>query len=161
MYLSPRRRLFDLQEFNDIFNIDYNKVGDIELDEKDPTYHTFKSYTKTATLSDVKVKGSVSRGDFPEKIKKQYVKIDETDAFSIIEDNTYREVNIKKGQWSDEAENWHQWQMAFTRQNYPGYEYTNEALRKHDEELMKTPEPEHHIEVIKPIVSGNKYGLKK
>ena len=26
---------------------------------------------------------------------------------------------------------------------------------------MKTPEPEHHIEVIKPIVSGNKYGSKR
>ena len=161
MYLSPRRRLFDLQEFNDIFNIDYNKVGDIELDEKDPTYHTFKSYTKTATLSDIEVNGSISRGDFPEKIKKQYVEIDETDAMSWIEDNTYREVNIKKGQWSDEAEKWHQWQMAFTRQNYPEYTYTNEALKKHDEELVNTPEPEHHIEQIKPIVSGNKYGSKE
>ena len=161
MYLSPRRRLFDLQEFNDIFNIDYNKVGDIELDKKDPTYHTFKSYTKTATLSDVEVNGSVSRGDFPEKIRKQYEEIDETDAMSWIEDNTYREVNIKKGQWSDEAEKWHQWQMAFTRQNYPNYKYTNDELKKHDEELVNTPEPEYHIEQIKPIVSGNKYGSKE
>ena len=48
--------------------------------------------------------------------------------------------------------------MAFTRQNYPGYVYTNEALRKHDEELMKTPEPEHHIEVIASIVTGKQIG---
>jgi hypothetical protein len=51
--------------------------------------------------------------------------------------------------------------MAYTRNAYANkgeYTYTNKALQKQDVELLKTPEPEYVTEVMKPIVSGNKYG---
>jgi hypothetical protein len=35
-----------------------------------------------------------------------------------------------KWQWSNEAEAWHQWQLAYTRQNLSSYTYTNEALKQ-------------------------------
>jgi hypothetical protein len=65
---------------------------------------------------------------------------------------------MKNGQWSDEAEAFHQWEMAFTRQNFPGYKYSNTELQAHDIELMTKPRPYYVIDILKPIVSGNKYG---
>ena len=155
-FLSPRRRLFDLSDYDTFLKDNYNKVGEVSLNEDDVTYHEFKSYTKTATLTDLNILGSVATSDLPESIKSQYGDVDETDAMSWLGDNTYREIKLKSGQWSDQAEEWHQWQMAWTRQNLPGYEYKSEALRKLDEEKISKPAPPHHIEVIKPIVSGNK-----
>ena len=70
-------------------------------------------------------------------------------------------MKFKNGQWSNEAEAFHQWNMAYTRQNFPGYEYVNEDLRAHDEALVKTKEPKYVIEVMKPIVSGVKFDEKK
>ena len=155
-FLSPRRRLFDLSDYDTFLNDSYNKVGEVSLNEDDVTYHQFRSFTKTATLTDLNILGSVATSDLPESIKSQYNNVDETDAMSWLGDNTYREIKLKSGQWSDQAEEWHQWQMAWTRQNLPGYEYKSEALRKLDEEKISKPAPPHHIEVIKPIVSGNK-----
>jgi len=157
-FLSPRRTTFDSPEFNTFLNQQYNKAGEIQLSPTDPGYHLHKSHVNTVTLQDVVVAGSVSNiKDLPEDIKEAYLKTNEADAFSLIMDTTFREVKLKNGQWSEEAEDWHQWQMAYTRQNMPGYEYSNKALEKHDVALLSTPEPEYVSDVLKPIVSGNKH----
>ncbi len=144
-FLSPRRITVNFPELNNWFNDNYNSAGDIKLQPGDYGYHEFKDYARTFTLTDVEV----TDGFYPET--------NEADAASWMTGDLYREVKIKNGQWSDEAEDWHQWQMAYTRQNLPGYEYTNEALRKHDEALVSQPEPKYKIEILKPIVSGNKF----
>lgn len=154
-FLSPRRTTFDSPQLNTFLNQEYNKVDGIELDKGDYGYNEFKSYTKTVTLTDVKLAGSLSN------ILEAYGATNEADAASWLMDNTYREVKVKNGQWSDEAEKWHQWQMAYTRQNVPGYKYTNPALEAHDKDLLTKPAPKHKIEVLKPIVSGNKFGENK
>ena len=146
-FLSGRKTTFDSPEFNSFHNQEYNKADGIQLAPTDPGYHTFKPYMNTVTLKDVTVRG----------------KINEADAGSWIMDNSYRDVKLRNGQWdlNSPAEIWHQWQMAYTRNalaNREDYTYTNKALQKHDVELLKTPEPEFVTEVMKPIVSGNKYG---
>lgn len=162
-FLSPRRTTFDSAEYNTFLNQQYNKVGDVQLTPKDPGYHLYKSYTKTVTLNDANIVGSVAMlKNIPEEIQKKYRKeAKETDGFSWIMDNTYKEVKLKNGQWSDEAELWHQWQMAYTRQNMPGYEYASEALKKQDAELVSKPAPKYVTEVLKPVVTGNRNNLNK
>jgi hypothetical protein len=145
-FLSPRRITVNSDEFNNLFNKQYNTVAGVELTPDDYGYHEHKNFAKTLTAADVNVTDSF------------YPKSNEADAASWIMDATYKEVKLKNGQWSDEAEDWHQWQMAYTRQNVPGYTYRSEALRKHDEKLVQQPEPKYVIDVLKPIVSGNKFG---
>jgi len=147
-FYSPRETLFDSPQLNTFLNQNMNKVGNTQLVPGDPGYHIFKSYTRTFTASD-----NIIAGTLANYISK-YGDTNETDASSIMMDGTYREVKIKNGQWSKKAEAWHQWQMAWTRQNYPGYVYKNTDLQKADAALVKTPEPDHTIEIIKPIVSG-------
>jgi hypothetical protein len=144
-FLSPRRVTPDFKGFNDWLNNEYNIAGDITLQEGELGYHEHKSYAKTFTAKDI----TVVNGFYP--------KTNEADAASWIMDGTYREVKIRNGQWSDEAEAFHQWQMAYTRLNVPGYKYKNEALRKQDEKTIAKPMPKYTIEVLKPIVSGNKF----
>ena len=148
--LSPRRTTFDSPEFNSFLNDEYNLVDDIALTPEDPGYHEHKSYINTVTLTDVKLLTDLYDAK----------PFEETDGASIVMDNTYREIKLKNGQWSTEAEIWHQWQMAYTRQNLPGYKYTNEDLRKHDITLVKTREPNFVTEVLKPIVTGTRNGNK-
>jgi len=150
-FLSPRRTTFNTDEFNTFLNQEYNTVDGIHLQASDYNtpgelgYHLHKNYATTVTVADIKLKH--------EFYQKAY---DETDGFSIIMDNTYREVKTKNGQWTTKAEIWHQWQMAYTRQNIPGYKYISEALKAHDIQLLKRPEPNYVTEVMKPIVSGVK-----
>jgi hypothetical protein len=153
-FLSPRRITFDSPELNTHLNQKYNMVNGVMLEKGDPGYHFHKPYTNTVTLFDVETAGSLSN------IMAAYSKTNEADAASWVMDTTYREIKLKNGQWSDSAEAWHQWHMAYTRQNYPGYVYSKEnaALEEHDIALVKTKEPYHKIEILKPIVSGNKYG---
>ncbi|MCI4435493.1 MAG: hypothetical protein JHC33_01605 [Ignisphaera sp.] len=151
-FLSPRRTTFDTPEFNTFLNQNLNKIGEINLKPTDPGYQQFKAYTNTVTFKDITTAGSLSNAI------SAYSKTNEADAMSWLMDGTYREIKLKNGQWSEEAEAWHQWQMAYTRQNYPGYTYTSDNLKRHDAALVKTKEPKHVIEVLKPIVSGNKYG---
>ena len=151
-FLSPRRTTFDTPEFNTFLNQNLNKIGEINLKPGDPGYQQFKAYTNTVTFKDVTIAGSLSN------VNKAFSKTNEADAMSWLMDGTYREIKLKNGQWSEQAEAWHQWQMAYTRQNYPGYTYTSDNLQRHDVALMKTKEPKHILEVLKPIVSGNKYG---
>jgi hypothetical protein len=145
-FLSPRRITVNSDEFNNLFNSEYNTVAGVQLTSEDYGYHEHKNFAKTFTAADVEVTDSF------------YPKTNEADAASWIMDGAFKEVKLKNGQWSDEAEVWHQWQMAYTRQNVPGYKYKSEALRKHDEALIEQSEPKNFIEELKPIVSGNKFG---
>lgn len=148
-FMSPRRTTFNLSEHNTFLNGNENKVGEIELTSKDPGYHEYKSYANVVILKDVNL------------VSNLYSKINEADAFSLIMDNTYKEVKQKNSQWTTEAEAWHQWQMAYTRQNMSGYVYTNSKLKEKDTALLKTPEPIFVTEVLKPIVSGSKNNQNK
>jgi len=154
-FLSPRRTTFDSAELNTFLNENFNKAGDIQLSPGDPGYTEFKSHTNTISVTDVTLAGSLSN------VIPAYAKTNEADAASWLMDNTYREIKIKNGQWTDEAEAFHQWQMAYTRQNFSGYKYTNSALENYDKELISKSAPKHKIEVLKPIVSGNKFGENK
>jgi len=145
-FLSPRRITVNSDEFNNLFNSEYNTVAGVQLTSEDYGYHEHKNFAKTFTAADVNV------------IDSFYPKSNEADAASWIMDGAFKEVKLKNGQWSDEAEDWHQWQMAYTRQNVPGYTYRSDALRKHDEALIEQSEPKNFIEELKPIVSGNKFG---
>lgn len=159
-FLSPRRRTFDHPEFNNKLKEIYNNVDGIELTEGTPGHHNYKSYTNTVTFNDVNIIGSISTlENLPEELKEAYVKTNETDAASWIMDNTHKEVALKEGQWSDEAEAFHQWHMAYTRRAFDKKgikSYSSEALRKHDDKLLASPIPSHKLAVRKPIVSGNK-----
>ena len=154
-FLSPRRTTFDSPEYNTYLNENDNVAGDIKLSPEDPGYQAFKSYTNTISVKDIKLAGSLSN------LVKAFANTNEADAASWLMDGTYREIKKKNGQWSDEAEAFHQWQMAYTRQNIPGYKYTNPALEAQDKALVSKPSPKHTIEVLKPIVSGNKFGENK
>ncbi len=153
-FLSPRRLTVDFPELNSALNRDYNKAGKIDLDPEELGYHTFKPYTNTVTISDVEVVGSLAN------INSAYAKTNEADAASWITDNTYREVKIKNGQWTPEAEAWHQHEMAYTRlklQEKGLYQYKNLRLREQDVVESGKPSPKFITEVLKPIVSGNKF----
>lgn len=150
-FLSPRLTTFDTPEYNTWLNENMNVAGDVELASTDPGYHSYKAYANTITVSDVNVAGSLSN------LVENYSDTNEADAMSWISDGAYKEVKLKNGQWSNEAEAFHQWQLAYTRQNLPGYTYSNDTLEAHDKELLSGPAPKHTIEVLKPIVSGNKY----
>lgn len=148
-FLSPRRTSFDSPEFNSFHNQQYNKVGEIELKSGDPGYHLFKPFVNTVTFTDVKLADGTN----------------EADAASFIMDNTWREVKMRNGQWDyKNAEDWHQWQMAYTRQALDKREDVkwnydkNDKLKAQDEKTLESPEPEYVTDVLKPIVTGNKYG---
>ena len=162
-FLSPRRTTFDSPEYNTYLNNNVNTANGIQLKEYkynpytekwegDPGYHVHKSHTDTITVKDIKVAGSLSA------INELYGDTNEADAVSWLMDTTHREIKLKNGQWDLQGpeEKWFQWEMAYTRQNFPGYEYTNEALRTQDAELVSTPRPKYTTEILKPIVSGNK-----
>ena len=151
-FLSPRRTTFDSAEYNTYLNNNLNVIDGIQLKEGDPGYHLYKSHTDTITVKDIITAGSLSA------INKVYGNTNEADAVSWLMDTTHREIKLKNKQWNLQGpeEKWFQWEMAYTRQNLPGYEYTSEALRARDAKLMETPRPKYTTEILKPIVSGNK-----
>ncbi len=84
-FLSPRRMTVDLVEFNSFLNDNVNNADGIKLDPKDPGYHTFKSYTKTITLNDVKVASSLANNpNLSKEVRKAFLDITEADASSIL-----------------------------------------------------------------------------
>ena len=169
-FFSPRRTTIDSPELNTFLNEDMNKAGDVQLLPEEPGYHEAKSWMDTVTVNDVIVAGSVANmQNVPKEVRDAFAKTNEGDASSIMMDGTYRELKIKNGQWNIKGveEAWHQWQMAYTRQNLPSsvFKYSDDArgkaLEKHDVALLKTKEPNYKIEVIKPIVSGVTNGVNK
>lgn len=155
-FLSQRRRSFDSREYTNFLNRDMNKVDGIQLTPNDPGYHEFKPYLRTITTNDVYTVGNLANSNKP--YANAYARNNETDASSRMSPTAYREVKKRNGQWPQEAEDFHQWQMAWTRQNWPNYTYTNRELEAHDIELVKKRCPNYIIDVLKPIVSGSKYG---
>jgi len=147
-FLSPRRTTFNSPEFNEFLN-DTNTVNGIELTPDDYGYHEHKDYASTVTLKDVELDTV------------RYEGVNEADAFSYVIDVAYREVKNKNGQWSESAEAWHQYEMALTRKSLSDkgvYKYTNKQLKIADEKALLEPQPEHVIDITKPIVSGSQYG---
>ena len=167
-FLSPRRTTFDSPGINTFLNEEMNNAGDVQLLPGEPGYHEHKAWMDTVTVNDVNVVGSVANMlNVPKEVRDAFAKTNEGDASSIIMDGTYREMSIKNGQWNIKGveEAWHQWQMAYTRQNLPGFKYSEDArgkaLEKHDIALLKTKQPDHKIAVVKPIVSGVTNGANK
>ena len=169
-FFSPRKTTIDSPQLNTFLNEDVNNAGDIQLLPGEPGYHQSKAWMDTVTVSDVNVVGSVANmPNVPKEVRDAFAKTNEGDASSIIMDGTYREMKIKNGQWNIKGaeEAWHQWQMAYTRQNVPSsvFKYSDDArgkaLEKHDIALLKTKQPNHKIEVVKPIVSGVTNGANK
>jgi len=166
-FLSPRRVTFDSVEYNNFLNRDKNKAGQIELsatDEKGnvtPGYHTHKSYANTITITDDTIVGSLANVMAVYGEKKGKGAINVADSASWLMDNTYREIKLKNAQWGDEAEAFHQWQMAYTRKQLAAkglYEYPKDGeLKQYDAALTSKPSPKFVLEVLKPIVTGNKY----
>ena len=157
-WLSPRRITVDYPQFNQFLNDKYNDpTEDTSLDVNDKFRYTFKSYVKTVTLNDVN-----PASEFVQKFEGY----DEADGFSVILDGAYREVKLKNGEWSNDlAEPWFQWNQSYARQKMAAkklYDYRdNKALEKHDRETISKPEPQFVTEVLKPIVSGSKFGLNR
>ena len=164
-FLSGRRRTFDMVEYNNFLKDKYNSVDGIELDEKTPGYHGYKSYTNTITFNNVDVVGSIATlPNIPKEIKDAFAETDETDAMSWLMDNTHKEIALKEGQWSDQAEAFHQWHMAYTRRAFDKKgikKYTSDQLKAKDAKLLESPMPKHKLAVRKPIVSGNKNNKKE
>ena len=167
-FLSGRRRTFDTPEYNNFLKRQYNSVGDIKLDEKAPGYHNYKSYTNTVTFSNINIVGSVAMmPNVPSEIKEVYAKTDESDAMSWLMDNTHKEIALKEGQWTPQAEAFHQWHMAYTRRAYDArkdiaWTYgDNTELKAKDAALLKFDMPKHKLAVRKPIISGNKADKKE
>jgi hypothetical protein len=157
-WLSPRRITVDYPQFNQFLNDKYNDpTEDVSLDVNDKFRYTFKPYVKTATLNDVN-----PASEFVQK----FYGYDEADGFSIIIDGAYREVKLKNGEWSNDlAEPWFQWNQSYARQKMAAkklYDYEgNDALKKHDQETIAKPQPPFVTEVLKPIVSGSKFGVNR
>ena len=164
-WLSPRRITVDYPQFNQFLNDKYNNpTEDISLDANDLFRYTFKSHVKTVTLNDVN-----PASEFVQKFEGY----DESDGFSIMLDGAYREVKLKNGEWSNDlAEPWFQWNQSYARQKLSkikkadgkfvyNYDKKNPALEKYDEALIKKPEPVFVTEVLKPIVSGSKFGVNR
>jgi len=163
-WLSPRRVTIDHPEFNKFLNNRYNDITeDISLEAEDLFRYTFKSYVKTITLNDVN-----PASEFVQKFEGY----DESDGFSIMLDGAYREVKLKNGEWSNDlAEPWFQWNQSYARQKLSKikkdngdfvYNYDkNTSLEKYDAALIKKPQPPFVTEVMKPIVSGSKFGVNR
>lgn len=150
-FLSPAKKTFDFAPYNAYLNRKNNTVGEnINLTNTDFGYHKHKDHLNTVVISDVMLAGSMSN------YLNSYSRTDGTDGFSWISDTAYKEVLSKNGQWGDEAEAFFQWQMAYTRQNIPGYTYTDKALFEYDVKLLKSEAPAYYLKVLKPIVRGAK-----
>jgi hypothetical protein len=153
-FLSPRRITVDFDELNNHYTKTRNMVNGVAIVEGELGYHQYKGYARTITA-----KNMIIAGKFYSTLG--ITDTDEADAASWLNPNTYREVKDKNGQWSDEANAFHNWQMAYARQKLSAkgdYIYKSDALKVNDAELIKTPRPEYFIDVLKPIVSGSKAG---
>jgi predicted NAD-dependent protein-ADP-ribosyltransferase YbiA (DUF1768 family)/DNA polymerase III epsilon subunit-like protein len=166
-FLSPRRRTFNHPEFNNHLKRTYNSIDGIALQKGTPGHHEYKAYANTATFNNVDIVGGIATlPNIPDSIKEAYTKVDETDAISWLMDNTHKEIALKEGQWGPEAEEFHQWQMAYTRQAFLKKNlfkteklrdaYKNSPLNERDAALIKKDIPKYKLAVRKPIVSGNK-----
>ena len=154
-FLSPAITMFDHPAYNNFLDDEYNKVGDVTLKEGDPGYHSHKPYTNTVTFADDKIVGSLAN------VMAAYGDVNVADAASWLMDTTHREIMLKNGKWGDDAEAFHQWQMAYTRRALAkkgvwSYE-KNPGLEKLDNQLLSKRAPKYTLAVVKPIVRGVKY----
>lgn len=164
-FLSGRKMTIDFPELNNHLHKYYNyadEANEIKLQPGDVGYQEFKPYAKTATIAEILSASEIANAS---EDLKAYDKSKEADASSIISLAGFKEVSLKNGEWGPNAEAWYQWQQAYARQKMSekgDFEYSDnahgKALAKHDAALIKTDEPDFKLNIIKPIVSGNKYG---
>ena len=159
-FLSPALTMFDHPVYNNRLDEDMNMVGETSLKEGDPGHHSFKPYTDTVTFADDKIVGSLAN------MMKAYGDVDVADAASWLMDTTHREIMLKNGKWGNDAEAFHQWQMAYTRRALSkredvdwSYE-NNPELEKIDNQILSKPVPKYTLAIVKPIVRGVKYDSK-
>lgn len=163
-FLSGRELTVDFDEFNNHLHKEYNfadKDETIKLQPGDVGYQNFKPYAKTATIAEI---FSASELANVSEAMAAYGKNKEADASSILTIAAFKEVKLKNGEWGPNAEEWYQWQQAYARDKMSkkgDYTYPDNAhgkqLAAHDAKLIEKDEPEFKLEIIKPIVSGNKY----
>lgn len=167
--LSPIRRLHTSDEFNNFANSSYNKAGKLTVPAGIPGHHTFKDYARTSTISilsdnELVVGSTYFMEDLPDEVKEAYAETKESDSFSFMLADAYREVKIRGGQWDNkDAELFYQWdaavqRRAFLQKGLITVEQYPSALQEQDSKLLATGRPTFHIEVMKPRVFGVKYG---
>lgn len=157
-FLSPVRSIFDSDEYNNFLNNKYNSVQGIPLTEGTPGYHINKSYTDTITVKD-----DVIASRLANLLPSAYGSVNVADAASWLIDSTYREIKLKNGQWDDAANAFHEWQMAYTRNKFAEkgiFTYPADgALKAYDKRTLAKRVPEYKLNILKPIVRGNKDGM--
>jgi len=155
-------------EFDNKANRDFNN----NLHPNELGYTSFKPYSNTVTIQDIKAQGQPARYNAPEAIQKiltkEYNTIEVTDGSSIGTLSFFKQFLLKNGVWSPELERLYQDDYAVARYelNQQGkYTYADNSLKAKDKAVYDkfVENGERHntpatLSVKKPIVSGPKYG---
>lgn len=152
--------------FNQQANIELNKTDrtqeGVPLAPGDPGYQQFKNHFNTISVRDVFTESNeidILSEALKNKVK-PYTDINENDGGAYMTATAYREMLWKaSGRWSGAQEKQFQWEMAWERNDKAKdglYTYSSDALRKHDEEILKEPE---NTEVAFPILKLMHSGL--
>lgn len=169
-FLSPREASIEDNNLNNALNQEYNKVGDVSLQENDYGFYEFKNHMNTVTLTDYITETTSITEDshLSKSTRDAYKRNNVSDAQSFSTLGAYREISIKRGfDWSKGQEAQYQYLMALDRVLLAkdteagiipisiGYVYTNDALKAKDLEIVKKGNP--HSGTFtpkKPIGSG-------
>lgn len=150
--------------FNQWADAELNKAGETPLSLGDPGYQSFKNHFNTVTAYDVTFESdSIEeiQGAIGEKAASPYTGGNEDDAGAYMTAQAYREMMWKAGgRWTNKQEKQFQWEMAWERNDKAKegkYTYSSEALRRHDEGLLKQ-EPD--VEVAYPILKLMHSGIQ-
>lgn len=150
---SPKETTFNNTEFDNSARIEKNHL----LSPDDIGWTAFKPYINTVTIGNIIVRGSLADEN------SEYEKIDEADSSAWMSFPFYRQMELKRGSFSDEGEVFFQHDMARARRYFhdsPAYEYrySSDELQEADNEILKEDQPDFKISVIKPLVYGPAYG---
>lgn len=148
--------------FNQWADANLNKAGEALLTPQDPGYQFFKNHYNTLTALDITFESNMIEEiekAIGEKAAKPYTEGNEDDAGAYMAAPAYRETLWKSGgRWTNAQEKQFQWEMAWERNDKAAegkYTYSSEALRKHDEELLKQePDTEVAFPILKLMHSG-------
>jgi len=144
--------------FNQWANINLNKAGNIELSMQDPGYQQFNTLTVYDVLYESASIDEIQQA-IGEKAASPYTEGNEDDAGAYMSDTAYREMMWKgAGRWTSAQERQFQWEKAWERNDKAEegkYTYSSEALRKYDEDLLKTePDEDVAFPILKLVHSG-------
>lgn len=147
-FLSPAAPTITSEHYNNTFN----KLWNQNLQEGIPGYYLARDHVSTITYSDVKINSQYVKG---------FTGVNEADAQALHSLQMHRDLLTRHNQWSNQAERWYQWEMAYTRDalNRKGIKFPYpDDLKKRDKNLLEKPKPGYTLHVIKPIVRGVKEG---